>query len=268
MRNDDTPTVREMVKEAVEVLGGDTTNTAVRDWILRKYPGTNTSTIQCHIIACTVNHLSRIHYTYNRKPRVCHGPYDFLFRPERGRVVVYEPAKHGVWKIVSAEDGSLAVVREGEQPEPGESDEEVPTPGEGRAGFGAEAQLRDYLAVNLEAVEPGLQLYVDDYGNTGVEYQTPVGRIDLLAEDAEGGLLVIELKVERSPDKAVGQLLRYMGWVKRHLAEGKSVRGAIISQHVSDRLKYATADLQDVSLMEYELSVALAPVKPLSGRAS
>jgi len=167
MRNDDTPTVREMLKKAVEALGGDTTNVAIRDWILQHYPGTNKSTIQCHIIACTVNHASRIHYAYNRKPRVCDGPYDLLFRPERGRVVLYEPTKHGVWKIVRAEDGSMVVAREGEQSEPDAGDEEVPPPGEGRAGFGAEAQLRDYLAVNLGAIEQGLELYVDDYGNTG-----------------------------------------------------------------------------------------------------
>ncbi|MFN8007523.1 MAG: hypothetical protein U0V70_10965 [Terriglobia bacterium] len=37
--------VWKMVKEAVEALGGKTTNVAVRDWIQKKYPGTNPTTI-------------------------------------------------------------------------------------------------------------------------------------------------------------------------------------------------------------------------------
>jgi hypothetical protein len=45
-----------MVKEAVEALGSPTTNVMVRDWILKKYPGTNKSTIGCQTIICTVNH--------------------------------------------------------------------------------------------------------------------------------------------------------------------------------------------------------------------
>lgn len=53
------PPVWKMVKEAVEAIGGTTTKIAVRDWILKKYPGTNPTTIGCHIIVSTVNHASR-----------------------------------------------------------------------------------------------------------------------------------------------------------------------------------------------------------------
>jgi len=157
------PTVRKMVKEAVEALGGDTTNTAVRDWILRKYPGTNKSTIQCHIVLCSVNHPSRVYYGQN-KPRIASDErYDFLFRPDKGRVLLYDPSKHGVWKIVRHEDGALGVAREG-RPRAAEVEEEVAETvgaGEPTVGFQAEDQLRDYLALNLEAIEEGLQLYVD-----------------------------------------------------------------------------------------------------------
>jgi len=66
-----------MVKEAVEALGGTTTNIAVRDWILKKYPGTNPTTIGCQIIVATVNHASRIHYPENQKPRLAEAQYDF-----------------------------------------------------------------------------------------------------------------------------------------------------------------------------------------------
>jgi hypothetical protein len=45
MKSQAKPPVWKMVKEAVEALGGTTTNIAVRDWILKKYPGTNPTTI-------------------------------------------------------------------------------------------------------------------------------------------------------------------------------------------------------------------------------
>jgi endonuclease len=90
-----------------------------------------------------------------------------------------------------------------------------------------------------------------------------VGRIDILAVDAQGGLLVIELKVSRGPDAVCGQLLRYKGWVKRHLAQGWRVRGLIIAQHISDRIRYALADDPEVSLKEYVLNISLKDVPQL-----
>ena len=67
---------------------------------------------------------------------------------------------------------------------------------------------------------------------------------------------MIELKRGRSSDKALGQLLRYMGWVKRHLAgANESVKGMIIGRTIDKTLKYAVEGLgsDDVMLMEYEV---------------
>jgi hypothetical protein len=257
MSSQSRPYVWQMIREAVNALGGSTTNVAVRDWVLQRYPGTNTATIQAQITVCTVNHASRIHYPENRRPRRADSQYDFLFRPERGRLELYDAARHGAWEIVEGEDGRPLVTQGDEAAGPEEQ-------AEGEA-FAAEAHLRDYLAEHLEVVEPGLQLFADDDGTVGVEYVTDVGRIDILAVDAQGGLLVIELKVSRGPDAVCGQLLRYKGWVKRHLAHGRRVRGLIIAQHISDRIRYALADVEDVSLKEYALSITLRDVQPLDG---
>ncbi len=254
------PYVWQMIKEAVEALGSPTTNVAVRDWILRKYPGTNLSTIQCQIIVCTVNHASRVHYPENKKPRAANTQYDFLFRPERGKLEWYDPVKQGPWRIVETDSGLMKVAAG----TPGDEDE--PAIGEGTSqGFAAEAHLRDYLALHLSDIEPGLQLFVQDDVD-GIEYVTEVGRIDILAVDSRGTLVVIELKVDQAPDTVCGQLMRYLGWVKRHIAGGKMVRGVIIGQSISEKIRYATADLPNVELREYELSLKMSSVPHLDAK--
>jgi hypothetical protein len=255
------PYVYQMIKQALAALGGKTTNVAVRDWILERYPDTNRSTISCQIIICTVNHASRIHYPENQKPRRADGVYDFLFRLGRGLLEQYDPAKHGEWEIAEAEDGDL-VVQQPEDP-PGCGDGETTATAD---EFAMETHLRDYLAVNLGKIEDGLQLYADDNGSSGVEYQTEVGRIDLLAVDKGGSLVVIELKVSRGPSSVVGQLLTYKGWVGQHLANGKKVRGIIIAKRITDKIRYAVGEVPDVALMEYVLDVAVRGVP--AGRSS
>ena len=59
--------------------------------------------------------------------------------------------------------------------------------------------------------------YEDENGNEGTQYTTDVGYIDILAEDEKGNFVVIELKKGRQSDRAVGQLLRYMVWIKKNL---------------------------------------------------
>jgi hypothetical protein len=248
-------TVFDMVREAVDTLGGETTNVAVRDWILEHHPGTNPNTIQNWITACTVNHNSRIHYAENSNPRRADSKYDFLFRPVRGLLERYDPGKHGEWEIFEWEDGRLGVrqVRT-------EIGEEEGTEVRSGTGFAAEDHLRDYLAKHLDLIEQGLELYVDDEGRNGVEYFIEVGKIDILAVDKDSGFVVIELKVSRGPDAVAGQVLRYKNWVKVNLAGNKLTRGIIVAGHVSDKILYAIASDPEVTAREYELSLSLREI--------
>lgn len=79
--------------------------------------------------------------------------------------------------------------------------------------FGLEYQLRDFIAQNIGAIPVSgkrLRLYVDQSGRDGIEYPTATGPIDILALDDTGAFVVFELKRARSPDRAMGQLTRYM----------------------------------------------------------
>lgn len=254
--------IREEIK-ALLVQSGSATNAEIRDRVLQRYPDTNRGTIQCTILNSSVNRQSRTNWGNNQRPRRCDGPFDLLFNIERGKVERYDPVKHGVWEIAEADDGTplvRPVVEQSDSPEP-PNPEETPATVTGR--LVSEAQLRDYLVEHLADLEPGLEPYVDERSPDCIEVNTGVGRIDILAKDRTGALVVIELKVGRGPDAVCGQILRYMGWVKRHLADGQPVRGIIVAQRISDRIRYAMADVPGVVLKEYELALTIRNTEPL-----
>ena len=142
-------------------------------------------------------------------------------------------------------------------------DLETPT-----AVFGLEFQLRDFIAQNIGAIDvrgKRLQLYVDATGRDGVEFPTAVGPIDILAVDGSGAFFVFELKRGRSPDHAIGQVTRYMGWVKQTIGKDREVNGVIVAKVISESLRYAVSVVPNVSLFEYEVEFHLKPVNDVSG---
>ncbi len=83
-----------------------------------------------------------------------------------------------------------------------------------------------------------------------------IGEIDLLAKSyKENKWLVIELKLARSSDETVGQILRYMGWVKENLAgEDGKAEGLILSETADVHIKYALKCVSDIGLKVYQLN--------------
>ena len=98
-----------------------------------------------------------------------------------------------------------------------------------------EKMLEDFLEYNLHCLENGLVLTPK-----GRQYRTPVGSIDLLARDNRGKYVVIELKKGRTSDRVLGQLGRYIGWVKENLyVKKKQVRGIIVGKEIDRKMMYA-----------------------------
>ena len=70
---------------------------------------------------------------------------------------------------------------------------------------------------------------------------------------------MVELKRGLSSDDAVGQVLRYIGWVRENIAKpNQKVEGIIVCSEVDDALRYAVRELKHVSVMKYKVSFSLA----------
>lgn len=71
--------------------------------------------------------------------------------------------------------------------------------------------------------------------------------------------LVLELKRGRASDRVVGQLLRYMGIIKRdYCQDGKTVRGAIIAHQDDSSIRSALSMVDGVQFYLYAVDFKLS----------
>ena len=133
--------------------------------------------------------------------------------------------------------------------------------------FGLERHLHDFLRDNWDRTSLGedWELYREpEDEDAGYEYPTGVGRIDLLAKHRKKKeWLVVELKRDQTNDETVGQVLRYIGWVRRHLSKKEErVRGLIIARDPKEPLLYALDAFpgREIELQRYEVEFELFPV--------
>ncbi len=169
--------------------------------------------------------------------------------------ISWVPAQGGSSKI-SERDYNVIM---GFEPDVLNSPEEV---AEEEMNYALEKHLEEFIVENWQKIDFGekLSLYVDENGNSGKQYYTEeVGYIDLLAQDEKGGFVVIELKKGRKNDEVIGQVLRYMGWVRQKLSKPDAhVRGYIIVGERDPKLNYALQEIGDkVRAMVYKVSFKL-----------
>ena len=129
------------------------------------------------------------------------------------------------------------------------------------ASFALEKHLEDFLIQNWEHTALGKKynLFTDDGEVIGQQYPTDTGPIDILAISKDKKvLLVIELKKGRASDVVVGQIQRYMGYVKDEVLErGQKVKGLIIGLEPDVRLKRALSVCSDIEFCRYKIDFKL-----------
>jgi len=132
---------------------------------------------------------------------------------------------------------------------------------EDAAAFAMEKHLEDFLVKNWAQTELGkdYDIYAEDGEPVGQQYPTDTGPMDLLAvKKDKSELLVVELKRGKASDVVVGQVLRYMGFVKEDLAEpNQAVRGVIIALEDDLRIRRALAVTPSIQFFRYQISFKL-----------
>jgi len=250
---------RALMRDMLEGLGlqpGQVVTTSrVLEWFAQHYPKLAANSLRAHLVQASTNDPSRLHHSSTKTSD------DLLFKVGPGQFRLYDP-KSDPAPIHELVEGDVA--REETIESERTEDDEPATATSGASEFLLERDLQRYLAENLHIVEPGLRLYKDE-NVEGIEFDAGGRRIDILAVDQTGALVVLELKVSRGYDRVVGQLLRYMNWLRQNLAEkGQRVRGVIVCRTMSEDLRLACASIPEVELFEYALSVTVSRVPPMS----
>ena len=103
-----------------------------------------------------------------------------------------------------------------------------------------------------------IDIYEDDEV-FGQQFNTDTGPIDILAISKDRKeLLVIELKKGKASDTVVGQVQRYMGYIKDEFLEGdQTVKGVIIALEDDLRIKRALSVTSDIAFYRYKVSFQL-----------
>lgn len=225
--------------------GGHFTRQEILTWFKEHYPKLKRGTVNAHLIVMSTNAPSRVHHKL--RPN---GADDLLFQIDGSSFRLYrrEFDPQPIYK----QDSESEVLED--------VDDCADVSTESRE-FAYENDLKNFLAKNLHIIRPSLTVYQDGDIN-GVEFPVDSRRVDILALENTIDFIVIELKVSKGYDKAMGQLLGYMGWIRKNLAEPRQkVKGMIIARTISNDLRLAASTVQNVELYEYELSISLKRIE-------
>jgi len=114
--------------------------------------------------------------------------------------------------------------------------------------IGLERDMQAALRSSIEQLEPGLEI-IDD----GAERSVSSGFIDITAKDADGKIVVIELKTGTARQKAVAQILSYMGDIAEE-EEDASTRGILVADDFDTKAQAAARVVPTLSLRSYRVN--------------
>jgi len=129
------------------------------------------------------------------------------------------------------------------------------------SAFALEEHLEAFLVKNWDKtpLSKEFAIFEEEGEQVGQQYSTDAGIIDILAVSRDKKrILIIELKRGRVSDVVVGQVLRYMGYVREQIAEAnQTVEGVIIGLEDDQKLKWAISSVPAISFYRYKIDFKL-----------
>ena len=116
--------------------------------------------------------------------------------------------------------------------------------------MGLERDLQAALRSKIEQLDPGLTVI-----DGGAERSVDSGFIDITARDSSGATVVIELKAGVAGQKAVAQILSYMGDVAE---EDSDVRGILVASGFDAKALAASRMVPSLILRKYSVRFAFS----------
>ena len=233
-----------LMQDAAAELSPPYTVGEIVAWFAQYYPKIKASSVRAHIKGLTANDPSRHHYQVSGRTAL------FVRQPDK-TLMPYDATADPDTDDDEELDDEASLI------------DEVTL--EQSSEFVLEAHLEEFLVGNWKSIDWGrpLEIWNGPNGKSGHQLPTPVGRLDFLCSDQlANALIVVELKRGRPSDKVVGQVARYIGYVRTHLAKpGQPVEGLIIAHEADDPLRYAVAAFPGLQLMTYGVSFQLNTVE-------
>ena len=133
----------------------------------------------------------------------------------------------------------------------------------GQGLFYMEKQLEDFIIENWNKTEFGKKYdLIEEEGELiSQQFKTDIGFIDILARDKKTkNYVVIELKKNQTSDDTIGQLLRYMGWIKKNKKDD-GVKGVIVAGQFDTKLDHAKSMIPNSEVFLYEVDFKLKEYK-------
>ena len=216
------PTLAQAIRAHLDSVGGKVTAEQIKQAINAEYPGQwKASSLQTQLYASVANNpKTYLHYPWAQK---------FLYKNSDGTFELYSEERHGPneWAPPEGEDAVEPVSELAE------------------TSISLERDIEDHLIQHLDTLEKGLKFVAR-------QFRTDVGRIDILAEDKQGGRVIIEVKVGEAKDSAVGQIARYLGWFTK--LDRKAPRGMVVAAGFPEGVRYAATAVSGLTLHAYRVS--------------
>ena len=180
-----------------------------------------------------------------------------ISRDEMSQELKNSTGSIGTVSDISKYSSEIAKFIEGESPiKISSTDSEIENP----SMFALESHLEHFIIENWEQTILAKDYDIFQDGElTGKQFQTDTGYIDILAISKDKKeLLVIELKKGRASDSVVGQIQRYMGYIKDEFLEtGQKVKGIIIALENDTKVKRALSVTNDIDFYQYKINFDL-----------